>query len=58
MGTKVREIPQGLALRPCDPVRGGCCSMHRRADRVYEDQVWELGKRLGPGHRLFDPTCP
>ena len=40
MATKVKEIAQGLHLQPCDPEHGGCCSMHRRTDRIYEDQLW------------------
>ena len=48
MGVKVKELPQAsLAAKPCDPVKGGCCSTHRRADRVYEDQVWQFMRETG-----------
>lgn len=55
MGVKSREIAQGAHLPACDPAQG--CSLHRRADRVYEDQVWRW-QLANPGHRVFDPSCP
>lgn len=57
MGTKTAELPRLLDVQPCRPDIGGCCSMHRRADRVYADQLWTLALRLGPGHDVFDPSC-
>ena len=27
------------ASRICQPKTGGCCSLHRRGDRIYEDHV-------------------
>lgn len=54
MATKVAEIRQGAHLPACD---SRSCSMHRRPDRVYEDQLWSLALRLGPGHHVFDPGC-
>lgn len=56
MPTKVTEIRQGAHLPACDPTQG--CSVNRRPDRVYEDQVWALALRLGPGHHVHDPACP
>lgn len=55
MPTKVAEIRQGADLPACEPARG--CSVNRRADRVYEDQVWALALTLGPGHHVHDPAC-
>lgn len=54
MPSKVTEIAQGAGLPTCD---GRPCSMHRRADRVYEDDLWRLALALGPGHRVHDPAC-
>jgi hypothetical protein len=49
--SKARELPAPMAAtRTCDPERGGCCSVHRRPDRVYEDRVWAWGL-AHPGER-------
>lgn len=41
MATKVAELSTpATASRACRPEHGGCCSLHRRGDCVYEDQVW------------------
>jgi hypothetical protein len=58
MATKVREIAQGADLPACDLRQG--CSMHRRADCVYEDQLWSFALELGTGHSVHDPSrcCP
>lgn len=52
MGTKIKELPQAsLSAKACDPVKGGCCSNHRRSDRIYEDQAWRF--TLETGHYAF-----
>jgi hypothetical protein len=56
MTTKAKEIAQGAHLPSCSSMQS--CSMRRRDDRVYADQLWELARRLGPGHNVFDPSCP
>lgn len=44
MATKVAELSTPLAAsRTCQPKAGGCCSLHRRGDRIYEDHVWRWG---------------
>ena len=44
MATKVAELVTPLtASRTCQPKTGGCCSLHRRGDRIYEDHVWRWG---------------
>jgi hypothetical protein len=46
MGTKVKELKQAsLSVPPCNG--NGCCSTHRRKDRVYEDQVWRFANKTG-----------
>ncbi len=43
MGTQVKEIAKAsLSAQPCDREKGGCCSVHRRQDRIYEDRVWKF----------------
>lgn len=56
MTTKAKEIAQGAHLPACSSALP--CSMHRRDDRVYADQLWALAQQLGPGHNVFDPACP
>ncbi len=49
--TKVRELaPVSTAAPACRPDVGGCCSVHRRPDRVYEDQLWAWAQ-AHPGER-------
>lgn len=55
VATKVREIAQGASLPACSSIQP--CSVNRRPDRVYEDQVWALALALGPGHHVHDPAC-
>lgn len=53
MGTKVHELTKPTeATRTCDPERGGCCSVHRRPDRVYMDHLWRWSL-AHPGERPF-----
>jgi hypothetical protein len=59
MGQKVKEIaPASLSAKACDPEKGGCCSNHRRKDRVYEDEIVQF-MHANPGVSPWkDPENP